>query len=188
MFLCLPLHFYFFSLQTKTRVLVLFLLTLGTLEQLLFHELSVLDPTAECRRCQFKLNSSVGPVSTLNKPTATLRCSAVSFTRLEIVNSMNQRLFNVQRPSVKSGCYGCKARVVTQREQNLRHTLILETTTVAPKRCRQHMRQFPTEMNIADLLQFSADRGAVSQTYASHGGRRSLSVVYSLKVLLVYLE
>lgn len=32
------------------------------------------------------------PVSTLNKPTATLRCSAVSFTWLENGNLMNQRL------------------------------------------------------------------------------------------------
>lgn len=37
--------------------------------------------------------------SALNKPTATLRCCAVSFTWLENGNVMNQRLY-VQRPSV----------------------------------------------------------------------------------------
>lgn len=42
--------------------------------------------------------------STLNKPTASLRCCAVSFTWLENGNTMNQRL-NVQRPSVLTGCF-----------------------------------------------------------------------------------
>lgn len=58
---------------------------------------------------------SSGPAPTLNKPTATLRCSAVSFKWLENGNLMNQRLY-VQRPSVLTGFFSQAFWVIMQRE------------------------------------------------------------------------
>ena len=56
-----------------------------------------------CRWCTVVNTNPVAP-STLNEPTATLRCCAVRFTWLENGNTMNQRLY-VQRPSVLTGCF-----------------------------------------------------------------------------------
>lgn len=84
--------------------------------------------------------------------------AAALFAWLENGNTMNQRL-NVQRPSVLAGCLPHYA----EGQKDLTPPIRNRTTNV-PNECWRHTRQFPTEMNIADLVRFLPPRARSSRS------------------------
>lgn len=107
--------------------------------------------------------------------------AAVSLTWLEHGNTMNQRL-NVQRPSVLTG------RLSHDAEGQKDLTPPIRNITINVIECWRHTRQFPTEMNIADLVwshPTPPHPTAVEQS-VSHVSQCSFPPVYSYKSIACF--